>query len=35
VTPDVVQSQYASAMYGSAGHVGQALMMSEPGSIAS
>jgi hypothetical protein len=35
VTPDVVQTQYAQAMYGSAGRVPQALMMAEPGSIAS
>ena len=35
VTPDVVQTQYASAMNGSSGRVAQALMMSEPGSIAS
>jgi hypothetical protein len=35
VSPDVVQTQYASAMQGSSGRVGQALMMSEPGSIAS
>ncbi|HEY6272616.1 MAG TPA: transglycosylase SLT domain-containing protein [Terriglobales bacterium] len=34
VTPDVVQQQYASAMYGSTGRVGQALMLSQPGSIA-
>jgi hypothetical protein len=35
VSPDVVQTQYASAMQGSSGRVPQALMMSEPGSIAS
>lgn len=34
VTPDVVQTQYAAAMNGSSGRVAQALMMSEPGSIA-
>ena len=35
VTPEVVQTQYAQAMYGSAGRVPQALMMTEPGSIVS
>jgi hypothetical protein len=35
VSPDVVQGQYAAAMYGSSGRVSQSLMMSEPGSIAS
>ena len=35
VTPDIVQTQYASAMNGSSGRVAQALMMSEPGAIAS
>jgi hypothetical protein len=35
VSPDVVQTQYASAMQGSSGRVPQALMMSEPGAIAS
>jgi hypothetical protein len=35
ITPDVVQTQYANAMYGSSGRVPQALMMSEPGAIAS
>jgi Tape measure protein len=34
VTPDVVQTQYASAMSGSNGRVAQALMLSEPGSVA-
>jgi hypothetical protein len=34
VSPDVVQTQYAAAMNNSSGRVPQALMMSEPGSIA-
>ena len=33
VSPDVVQTQYASAMNNSTGRVPQALMMSEPGTI--
>lgn len=35
VSPDVVSTQYAAAMNSSNGRVSQALMMSEPGSIAS
>ena len=35
VSPDVISTQYAQAMNGSNGRVSQALMMSEPGSIAS
>ena len=35
VSPSVVQTQFASAMNSSNGRVSQALMMSEPGSIAS
>ena len=35
VSPDVIQTQYAAAMNSSSGRVSQALMMSEPGSIAS
>jgi hypothetical protein len=35
VTPDVVQTQYASAMQGSSGRVPQALLMNQPGSIVS
>jgi hypothetical protein len=34
VTPDVVQSQMASAMYQSSGRINQALLMNSPGSIA-
>jgi hypothetical protein len=35
VSPDVISTQYSAAMQGSNGRVPQALMMSEPGSIAS
>ena len=34
VSPEVVESQYSTAMNSSSGRVGQALMMSAPGSIA-
>jgi hypothetical protein len=33
VTPDVVSTQYANAMYASNGRVNQALMLNEPGTI--